>query len=74
VATVWVQQTWANNRVGLLCLFQGELGPHLLQCGLGRGLPQHQVASWSVQPFGQHRWTVNWVVVPLWAGGSWVCI
>jgi len=23
---------------GLLCLFRGELGPHLIQCGLGRGL------------------------------------
>jgi len=22
-----------------------ELGPHLTQCGLGRGLPPHQVAS-----------------------------
>jgi len=31
----------------------GELGPHLTQCGLGRGLPTYQVASWSIQPFGQ---------------------
>ena len=23
----------------------GELGPHLIQCGLGRGLPPYQVAS-----------------------------
>jgi len=23
----------------------GELGPHLIQCGLGRGLPSYQVAS-----------------------------
>jgi len=22
----------------------GELGPHLTQCGMGRGLPPHQVA------------------------------
>jgi len=25
-----------------------ELGPHLTQCGLGRGLPPYQVASWSI--------------------------
>jgi len=23
----------------------GELGPHVTQCGLGRGLPSYQVAS-----------------------------
>jgi len=33
----------------------GELGPHLTQCGMGRGLPQNQVASWSIQPFGHNR-------------------
>jgi len=32
----------------------GGLGPHLTQCGLGRGLPLHQVASWSIQPFGHN--------------------
>jgi len=26
-------------------LSRGELGPHLTQCGLGRGLPPYQVAS-----------------------------
>jgi len=31
---------------------EGELGPHLTQCGQGRGLPACQVSSWSVQPFG----------------------
>jgi len=32
----------------------GELmGPHLTQCGQGRGLPACQVSSWSVQPLGQ---------------------
>ena len=35
-----------------LCPFGGELGPHLTQCGKGRGLPACQVSSWSVQPFG----------------------
>jgi len=32
----------------------GELGPHLTQCGLGRGLSPYQVASWSIQPFGHY--------------------
>jgi len=30
------------------------LGHHLTQCGLGRGLPLYQVASWSIQPFGHN--------------------
>jgi len=34
---------------------EGELGPRLTQCRLGRGLPPHQVASCSVQPFGRNR-------------------
>ena len=33
----------------------GELGPHLTQCGLGRGLLLYQVASSSIQPFGHNR-------------------
>jgi len=33
----------------------GELGPHLTQCRLGRGLPQYQAASSSIQPFGHNR-------------------
>jgi len=33
-------------------LFMEELGLHLTQCGLGRGLPPCQVSSWSIQPFG----------------------
>jgi len=31
---------------------EGQLGPHLTQCGQGRGLPACQVSSWSIQPFG----------------------
>jgi len=31
-------------------LGQGELGPHLTQCGL----PACQVSSWSVKPFGHN--------------------
>ena len=35
-------------------LGEGELGPHLTQCGQGWGLPACQVSSWSVQPFGHN--------------------
>ena len=41
--------------LGELCPFGGELGPHVTQCGLGRGLPSYQVASSSIQPFGRNR-------------------
>jgi len=40
---------------GLLCPFRGELGPSLIQYGLGRGLLPYQVASSSIQPFGHNR-------------------
>ena len=45
-----------GRKVGrLLCPFRGEeLGPHLTQCGLRRGLSPYQVASWSIQPFGHN--------------------
>ena len=36
-----------------------ELGPHLRQCGQGRGLPACQVSSWSVQPFGHNTSTLQ---------------
>ena len=39
------------KRWGMLCPFRGELEPHLVQCGLGRGLLSYQVASSSIQPF-----------------------
>jgi len=32
----------------------GELGPHLTQCRLDRGLPPYQVESSSIQPFGHN--------------------
>ena len=35
------------------------MGPHLTQCGQGRGLPACQVSSWSVQPFGHSARTSN---------------
>jgi len=35
-----------RQKLGDCCApFLGEVGPHLTQCGLGRGLPLYQVAS-----------------------------
>jgi len=34
------------------CFWRGELGPHVTQCCLGRGLLPNQVASSSIQLFG----------------------
>jgi len=48
------QLTWAKNWGAGCAPFGGELGPHLTQCGLGRGLPPCQVSSWSIQPFGHN--------------------
>jgi len=36
---------------GCAPLGDGEMGPHLTQCGQDRGLPACQVSSWSVKPF-----------------------
>ena len=41
---VWPQQTWAENW-GLCPFGEGEPGPHLTQCGQGRGLHACQVSS-----------------------------
>jgi len=38
---------------------EGDLGPHLTQCGRGRGLPPCQVSSWSIKPFG-HNTPTSW--------------
>jgi len=55
---VWAQHTWAENKG---CAPLGELGFHLTQCRLGRGLPPHQVASGSVQPFCHNTRAEKWV-------------
>ena len=50
--------------------FRG-LGPHLTQSPLGWGLPSHQVASWSIQPFGHNRkWPKIGGSAPLWGWGA----
>jgi len=33
-----------GRKLGAVPLWGGELGPHLTQCGLGRGLPPYQAA------------------------------
>jgi len=42
-------------KLGAVPLLRGIWVPHVTQCHLGRGLPPHQVASWSIQPFGHNR-------------------
>jgi len=49
---------WAQNR-GPCPFGEGQLGPHLTHCGQGRGLPAHQVSSWSIQPFGHSTPTLQ---------------
>ena len=54
IPAIWSQQTWAEKwwRCCAPLFVGGELGPHLIQCGRSRGLPECQVSSLSVQPFG----------------------
>jgi len=61
---------------GLLCPFREEPGPRLIQCGLGRGLLPHQVASSSIQPFGHntHGPKIGWGGCAFFSGDSWVLI
>jgi len=56
-ATVWPQWIWAEKCGDAVSPFlgRGELGPHLTQSRLGRGLPPYQVASWFIQLFGHNR-------------------
>jgi len=62
----------AQNR-GCAPFWAGELGPHVTQCGLGRGLPSYQVPSWSIQPFDHNRHRSKFgAAVPLGRGWSWV--
>jgi len=39
----------------------GGLGPHLIQCCLGGGLPPYQVASWSILSFRHNTSTLQTV-------------
>ena len=68
----WPQQTWAEKSRAAMPLSR-ELGPRLIQCGLGRGLLPYQVASSSIQPFGHNRHgpKIGWGWVCLFSGGCW---
>ena len=48
-----------GQKFGAVPLLGGELGPHLIQCGQGRGLPACQVSSRSLQPFGHKTATLQ---------------
>ena len=41
---------------GCAPLGEGHLGPHLTQCGQGRGLPPYHVASWYPAMWAQQTW------------------
>ena len=58
-AVIWPQRIWAEKWVGMCPFGEGKLGPHLIQCGQGRGLPAYQVSSRSVQPFGHRARTLK---------------
>jgi len=47
--------THGPKRGGLLCPVRAELGPRLIQCGLGRDLLPYQVVCSSIHPFGHNR-------------------
>ena len=53
-----------------------EMGPRLVQCGLGCGLLPHQAASASIQPFGHNRHgpKLGGGGCALFSGGTWVHI
>jgi len=64
LSSSWDWRLFGHNRHrpkrgGLLCPFPGELGPHLTQCRLRRGLHAYQVVSWCIQPFGHNRTTTT---------------
>jgi len=56
---IWRKQIWAENWGLCPALGEGELGPHLKQCGQGQGLPACQVSSWSIQLFGHNTPTLQ---------------
>jgi len=43
------------KRAGLLCPLRGELGPRLIQCGLGRGLLPYQVGTVGAVPYPRRQ-------------------
>jgi len=53
----WSIEPFGHNRYGPKIganFGEGELGPHVTQCGQDRGIPACQVSSWFVQLFGHN--------------------
>ena len=59
-----------GQKLGTVPLLEGELGPHVTQCGLGRGLPSYQVASGCIQPFSHNKHGQIIGAVPLGGGAG----
>jgi len=57
--TKWHLDPPSHRKLGGLCPFWAELGSHLTQCRLVRGLSPYQVASQSIQPFGHSTPTLQ---------------
>ena len=53
LSSSWDGQPFGHSRHG--SKIGRQLGPHVTQCLLGRGLPPYQVVSWCIQPFGHNR-------------------
>jgi len=77
LSSSWDERPFDHNRHGPKigrggeCAPLRELGPHLTQRHLGRGLPSYQVGYWSIQPFGHNRYSPKIRRdVPVWGGGA----
>ena len=73
-------QSFGHNRhgpkIGGLCPLFWGLDTHLMQCHLSPGLPQYQVASWSIQPFAHNKRgpkIAEAAVPPFWGGTGSPC-
>jgi len=73
LSSSWDGRPFGDNRYGRKiggCAPLRELGPHLTQCGVGRGLPSYQVVAWSIQPFSHNRHGPKIGGVSLWGQGA----
>ena len=56
--------TFTSQKLG--SSLKGGAGSLWTQCGLGRGLPLYQVASWSIQSFGHNRHGSRFIWMQAW--------
>jgi len=60
-----------DRKLGLCPFEEGELSPHLTQCGQGRCVPPYEVESQPIQPFGHNRHgPKTGEALPLWGRGA----